>query len=228
LSSHAPGGAVRAVALVLHGGREASTSPVRPSQLAVLRMVPFAASLRRNGRAHGLAVARLRYVVRGWNGELRSPVADVRWALAQLTTRYPDVPVALVGHSMGGRAAVYAAGHPAVTTVAGLAPWIVADDPVDEVAGRHLLVMHGDEDRITDPRSSAAWVQRASAVTASAGYLTVRGERHAMLRRAPLWHALTTGYVLSVLCGVPPAEIVDRQLADVLAGVLAGQPSSVV
>ncbi len=37
----------------------------------------------------------------------RSPVADTLWALDQLTERFPDVPVALVGHSMGGRAAMY-------------------------------------------------------------------------------------------------------------------------
>ncbi|MBN9620076.1 MAG: alpha/beta hydrolase, partial [Actinobacteria bacterium] len=103
-----PGRAVTAVALVLHGGRERGTGPVRARNLAVIRMQPFASALTRSGAPLGLAVARLRYRVRGWNGALRSPVDDVEWALDSLATRFPDAPVALVGHSMGGRAAVYA------------------------------------------------------------------------------------------------------------------------
>src|SRR5579875_2390195 len=102
-----PRGPVRGIAVVLHGGRSTSVAPVRPYQLAVVRMQPFAASLRRFGRPDGLLVARVRYTVRGWNGAQRSPVADVEQALDELTARFPDVPIALVGHSMGGRAAVY-------------------------------------------------------------------------------------------------------------------------
>ncbi|MCW2658521.1 MAG: alpha/beta hydrolase, partial [Jatrophihabitans sp.] len=99
-----PRGEVRAVALVLHGGRSQGTGPVRARQLAVLRMRPFISSLRQAGADHGLAVARLRYAVRGWNGSAASPVADVRDALDQLAARFPGIPIALVGHSMGGRA----------------------------------------------------------------------------------------------------------------------------
>jgi len=40
-----PSADVRGIALVLHGGRETSTDPVRAHQLAVLRMVPFARRL---------------------------------------------------------------------------------------------------------------------------------------------------------------------------------------
>ena len=75
----APAGPVRGVALVLHGGRASSRAPVRRTNLTVVRMTPFASSLRRAGTDLGLAVARLRYVVRGWNGGAQSPVADVRW-----------------------------------------------------------------------------------------------------------------------------------------------------
>ena len=47
----------------------------------------------------------LRYARRGWNGgTTRSPVPDARWALDQVRAAYGDVPVVLVGHSMGGRA----------------------------------------------------------------------------------------------------------------------------
>ena len=101
-------GPVRGIAVVLHGGRSRSHLPVRATNLAVLRMRPFVSSLRRHSRS-GLVVAQVRYRVRGWNGAERSPVPDTLWALDQLAARFPDVPVALVGHSMGGRAAMYAA-----------------------------------------------------------------------------------------------------------------------
>ncbi len=223
-----PDGDVRAVALVLHGGRATGTTPVRPTQLAVLRMAPFAVSLRRAGRRHGLAVARLRYLVRGWNDTARSPVADVEWALGRLADRFPATPVALVGHSMGGRAAVYAAGHGSVRAVVGLAPWLERGDPVDPVAGRHVLVAHGDRDRLTSAKGSAAWTQRAGAVAASAGYVAINGERHAMLHRASLWHSLTSSYVLAVLCDVAPLESGASAGANVIAKILAGDASLVV
>jgi alpha-beta hydrolase superfamily lysophospholipase len=228
LEVSAPGGEVRAVALVLHGGRETSTVPVRATNLAVLRMAPFAASLRRVGRGHGLAVARLRYLVRGWNGTARSPVPDVEWALDRLAQQFPSAPAALVGHSMGGRAAIYAASYPSVRSVVGLAPWIERDDPVDSVADRHVLVAHGERDHITSPRGSQAWLRHAAAVATSAGYVAVRGERHAMLHRAALWHSLTSAYVLAVMCDVRPAESDRSPGASVIAKVLAGDVSLVV
>lgn len=214
-------GTTRAIALVLHGGRATGTAPVRRSHLAVVRMAPFATALRRAGRQHGLAVARLRYLVRGWNGGRQSPVHDVRWALDRLSTRYPQLPIALVGHSMGGRAALYAAGHENVLAVIGLAPWVEPDDPYEQVGGRHVLVAHGNRDRVTSAANSAAWTRRAATVAASASYLTVRRERHAMLWRAPLWHALTTDYVLATLCGVQTA-------AAPVSEILAGRVSLVV
>jgi len=223
-----PEGDPKAIALVLHGGRSASTSTVRANQLAVLRMAPFSASLRRAGRRRGLAVARMRYLVRGWNGGAQAPVADVRWVLDRLAERYPGVPVALVGHSMGGRAAIYAAGHPAVTTVVGLAPWIEGDDPYRFVDGRDVLVAHGDGDRITSAKASAAWTRRAATVAASAGFVSVRHEGHAMLRRAGLWHGLATGFVLAAMCGAAPEETGSGPAVEVVSKVLAGEAALVV
>jgi alpha-beta hydrolase superfamily lysophospholipase len=197
-------------------------------QIAVLRMTPFATSLIRAGRQHGLAVARLRYLVRGWNGAARSPVPDVQWALDRLADEYPDTPLALIGHSMGGRAALYAAAHPSVRAIVGLAPWIEQGDPYEQVAGRHVLVAHGDRDRITSPRASAAWTQRAATVAASASYVAIHDGRHALLQRPGLWHSLTTAYVLAMLCDVPPAETDGSVAANVVRQVLAGGTSLVV
>src|SRR5450755_4454970 len=88
---------VRAVALVLHGGREVSVAPVTAHQFAVLRMVPIARHLASAGAPAGLGVWRLRYRYRGWNAGA-DPVADVRWAVQQLRAQHRDVPVVLVGH----------------------------------------------------------------------------------------------------------------------------------
>jgi hypothetical protein len=221
LTITAPNDTVRAVALVLHGGRAKSHAPVRPTHLTVVRMSPFATSLRRGGADLGLAVARLRYLVRGWNGGAQSPVADVQWGIKQIAERFPSVPVALVGHSMGGRAAIYSAAAPSVRAVVGLAPWIEPDDPVDPVAGRDVLVVHGDRDRITNPTNSAEW-------TESAAYVSVAGERHTMLHRAGLWHSMATSYVLATLLGAPPFETASAAGANVIGKVLAGNASLVV
>ena len=214
-----PHGPVRAVALVLHGGRETSQAPTSARQLAVLRMRPFASALT---GTPGLAVARLRYRARGWNGELRSPVADTRWALAELQRRVGAAPVALVGHSMGGRTALQVADDPNVRAVAALAPWIERADPVGPVAGRRLLLMHGDRDRITSPKRSAAFARAAVGVAESVGYLTVHGERHAMLRRAGLWHRVAAGFVRCAVLDEAPERTDDELVANLVAKALAG------
>jgi pimeloyl-ACP methyl ester carboxylesterase len=223
-----PDGDPKAVAVVLHGGRTRSSSAVRAHQLAVLRMRPFAAALHRRGAAHGLAVATVRYLVRGWNGPARAPVQDVEWILDELARRYPGVPVALVGHSMGGRTAVHVAGHPSVRTLVLLAPWIEADDPYRTVADRDVLVLHGDGDRITSAAASAAWTRRAVTVADSAAFVSVRGDSHAMLHRAGLWHGVAASYVLATMLGVPPEEAAAPPAAAVVSKVLAGETSFVV
>jgi predicted esterase len=223
-----PPGPVRAVALVLHGGRARGQGRVRANQLAVLRMAPFATALGRAGSAHGLAVARLRYLVRGWNGAAQSPVPDVRWALDQLAERFPGAGSALVGHSMGGRAAMYAGGAPGVRAVVGLAPWIEAGDPYAQLSGRQVLIAHGARDGMTSPTASAAYAEQAAAAGAQVGYVTVQDERHAMLRRAKLWHELAAGFVAAVMCDVAPQETVGDTAADILTQVLAGRRSLVV
>src|SRR6266496_984692 len=131
LRVHEPRKTPRAVALVLHGGQARSLRSTRPWNGATLRMLPFARSLARAGDETGLVVARLRYLIRGWNGKLQSPVGDARSALARLAQRYPGLPVALVGHSMGGRVALTVADTPTVEAVVALAPWVEAYDGAD-------------------------------------------------------------------------------------------------
>jgi pimeloyl-ACP methyl ester carboxylesterase len=216
---------VTAVALVLHGGRSKGTDPVPRTAGAALRMIPFARSLHRVGGREGLVVARLRYRQRGWNGPAQSPVHDARWALTQLRERFPDVPVGLVGHSMGGRTAMYVADDPAVRCVVGLAPWIEPSDPTAGLRARRVLIVHGDQDRMTSPSSSAAFAARLRGVAESVSYVVVRGEKHAMLRRAPVWHELATGFTLGVLFGKTSTGTTDAAAANVIMKALAGQPT---
>lgn len=219
---------MRGVVLLLHGGRAKSHGPVTARQLAVLRMGPFASHLRRTGAPHGLAVARLRHAVRGWNGEERSPVADGFWALDQLAERFPGLPVTTVGHSMGGRTAFYVAGHPSVEAVVGLAPWLERGDPVDQLAGRRVLIAHGAMDRMTSAKASARFAEQAAAIATSVSYVRINAEGHAMLRRAAIWHELTTGFVLGVMFGWSPEGTGSPRVANVLTQALAGQASLVV
>jgi dienelactone hydrolase len=216
-----PRGEVSAVALVLHGGRSESTAPVRANQLAVLRLRPIAAALHRAGRTHGLAVARLQFRVRGWNGAQRSPVGDALGALEDLAGRYPGRPIAVVGHSMGGRTAMYVGGHAAVTTVVGLAPWIEPADPADGLAGRRVLIAHGDHDRMTSAVASHAFAESLVGSAESVGWVGVHGDGHAMLRRPRTWDELATGFVLASTADVPPGATVGEDTAKVIEKALA-------
>ncbi len=148
-------------------------------------------------------VSRPRYRVRGWNGELASPVQDLGRRLDEIGARFGAVPVVLIGHSMGARAAFRVAGHPAVTAVAGLAPWLPPTEPVGQLAGRRVLLAHGTADRITSPGETWAYAERARSVTEVAT-IEVRGGEHTMLRRAPLWHRLAVEFSRLAL-GLPAA-----------------------
>ena len=219
-----PPGEARAIALVLHGGRARSTEPVRERHLTVVRMKPFVTALVRDGARHGLTVARLRYAVRGWNGDKQSPLADVRHALDQLTGTFPALPIALVGHSMGGRAALHEAGHRNVESIIALAPWIERGDPLDRLRGRRVLIAHGTRDRTTSPKASAALAAHLQGIAASATFVAVHRDGHGLIRRASFWHELTSGYVLATLCDVPASESVGPEAANVVEKVLAGEP----
>ena len=199
---------------MLHGGRDKSTQPTMPTQLAVIRMIPFARRIAADGSGE-LAVARLRYRVRGWNGELQSPVADARWAIEQLATRYPGRPIGLVGHSMGGRTALRAAGHPAVHSVAALAPWLPPGEPSAQVAGRAVLLVHGTADRMTSPQGTAAFAERLRLSGVEAGLIDIPGEKHAMLGRPRLWHDLAASFMLNTLLGQSGTDAASNLLRQV-------------
>jgi len=195
-----------AVALVLHGGQADSYQSGERRRLSYHRMVPFARGL----AGAGLASYLLRYRYRGWNGAAADAARDAATALAGIAVRHPGTPVVLVGHSMGGRAALVAAGSPGVVAVCALAPWVLATDPVDQLAGRTVLIAHGDRERMTSPQKSFDYAVRAGAATDRVARFEVPGSGHAMLARAADWHRLVQRFVLGVT-GLAPQdpEIVD-------------------
>jgi pimeloyl-ACP methyl ester carboxylesterase len=200
-----------AAVLVLHGGKAKSVESVEPEQLAVRRMQPFVRTLAALG--DDLAVGQIRYRRRGWNDDRADPVRDVEFALAAITARYGPVPVVLVGHSLGGRAALRAAAHPSVRGVVALAPWMPGTEPVDQLAERDLVVMHGTRDKTTSPRASVRFVERAAPLARRVACLQVPWSGHGMLLRAELWHHLTADFVDAMVRDEPFADALDHARA---------------
>jgi pimeloyl-ACP methyl ester carboxylesterase len=165
-------------------------------------MIPVALAVGQAVRGQGVVVRRPVFRLRGWNGEEASPVHDLTDLLDDIRSQYGPAPVVLVGHSMGARAALRAAGHPSVTAVAGLAPWVPPGEPVDQLTGRRVLLAQGTSDVITRPADTWAYADRARTLTAVAE-IEVRGGEHTMLRRASLWHAIAAAFAC-VSLGLPP------------------------
>lgn len=201
VDSTEPAGEVTGVTLVLHGGKAHGTDVPKATSLSMLRMKPFQKAVADAGREHGVASWLLHYRVRGWNDA--DPVRDARWALTEIRRRYGDVPVALIGHSMGGRTALRVADDPSVRGVCGLAPWLPGGEPIPDLTGRTIVLSHGDRDRWTDANGSLSYAARAKARFPDVARFTVAGVGHAMLRRAPEWHAFARNVALGVL-GVEP------------------------
>ena len=179
-----------AVAVVLHGGAVDGREPNHPWSHNVARLVPFARSLR--AVPGPLAVARLRFRYRGWNGDERAPLVDARWALEQVRAAYPGRPVAVVGHSMGGRVALHLGDEPDVRLVVALAPWI---EPGDTQPGPwcRTVVIHGDRDVICGLSRSRRLVEQLQSQGRDATLIRIARSDHAMLLRARLWTELVTG-----------------------------------
>jgi dienelactone hydrolase len=189
------------VVLVLHGGKSRSRTATSPWQPAVWWMRPFADAVVDAGQGR-VAVARLRYAVRGWNGADASPLVDAHNALEQVAAGHPGVPIGLLGHSMGGRVALHLADDERVRAVAALAPWVERPDTAHTHPGLHALVMHGTADRVTSAKASRMMADAMAAQRADVTYESVAGATHSMLRPYRRWreepadflvHWLTSG-----------------------------------
>ena len=105
------------------------------------------------------------------------------------------MPVVLVGHSMGGRAALRAGGDPQVAAVCALAPWTPPGEPVGHLRGRTVAILHGRDDRWVPAALSADFALRARRAGAHVARFTDAGG-HSMLRGAVRWHPFARDVVL--------------------------------
>ncbi|MDP9391215.1 MAG: alpha/beta hydrolase [Actinomycetota bacterium] len=190
-------GGTRAVALFCHGGTVASVEPPRERALSLVRMRAIEQFVATAASRRGVATCLLRYRMAGWNGAAADAFADVRWSLDRIRGEHgSDVPVVLVGHSMGGRAVLRAGGEEAVSAVCALAPWTPPGEPVAHLRDRTLAILHGRGDRWVPAALSAQFAVRAEEAGARVARFTVAGG-HSMIRRAHLWHTFVRDVVLA-------------------------------
>jgi pimeloyl-ACP methyl ester carboxylesterase len=210
--------AVSGVVLLLPGGEE--TSARRPSTLLASASVrALGRRLQRAGGSDGLAVHVVHYRYRGWNGSEARLAHDATWAADEVVRRYGDVPVCLAGYDMGGRAALHAGGHDAVNSVVAIAPWLPEEDvaaspePVKQLAGRRVLVVHGTNDERTDPELSFRLAARAKKVNREVCRFEVHSDRHRLQQHRDEVRALVEDFVMGAVFGRPLSRPVEDALA---------------
>jgi predicted esterase len=189
-------GRTTAVALFCHGGTVASIEPPREQALSLVRMRAVEEFVSAAAADRGLTTCLLRYRVRGWNGTSADAYADVCWSLERIRAEHGDVPIVLVGHSMGGRAVLRAGAEPQVSAICALAPWTPPGEPVEHLRDRTVAILHGRGDRWVPAALSADFARRAQEAGAHVARFTVAGG-HSMLRRAHLWHTFIRDVVLA-------------------------------
>jgi dienelactone hydrolase len=187
-----PGG----LALFCHGGTATSVTPPRDAALSLVRMRAIEQFVRSSTGDRGISTHLLRYRVAGWNGAAADAYNDVRWAIELLRADHgPDVPIVLVGHSMGGRAVLRAGGDPQVAAICALAPWTPPGEPVAHLRDRTVAILHGQGDRWVPARLSADFALRARAAGADVARFVTPGG-HSMVRGALRWHRFVRDVVL--------------------------------
>ncbi|WP_236063949.1 alpha/beta hydrolase [Streptomyces poriferorum] len=207
---------VSGVVLLLPDGEPYSHR--RPSPFTYALQLPLARSLARAGGTDGLAAHVVHYRCRGWNTTQAHLAADAEWAVDEVVRRYGDIPVCLAGHGMGGRAALRAGGHPAVTSVLSMAPWLPGDpdaepEPVKHLVGRQVLLVHGTNDARSDPELSFRLAERAKKSNRDTCRFEVHSDGHALRQHHTEVAALAADFVRGSLFGRGYA----RPVADALA-----------
>jgi dienelactone hydrolase len=189
----------QAAVLVLHGGKDRSRAEVTGRSLSWQRAAGLGRTLGRRLDGDNVAVRLLRYRTAGWNGDGADRIADARWALVRIREHAGEVPVVVVGHSMGGRAACRVADDQLVRGVVALAPWLPPDDPVEALSGKELHAAHGRRDRITRARDTHAYVGRAAAVTSAASFTDMGDRGHYMLSGIHAWNGFALDRIRRIL-----------------------------
>ncbi|WP_030422434.1 alpha/beta hydrolase [Streptomyces sp. SCSIO 75703] len=206
------GAVVGGVVLLLPGGDEVSGR--RPSPLLGTASVrALGRRLARAGRAGApegvLAAHVVHYRRRGWNGAEADLARDAAWAADEAVRLHGDVPVCLAGLGMGGRAALRAGGHEAVASVLAVAPWLPDEapggpaEPVKQLAGRRVLIVHGTKDTRSDPELSFRLAARAKKANRDVCRFEVHADGHGLRAYRDEVAALAADFVLGTLLGRP-------------------------
>ncbi|RAG87067.1 alpha/beta hydrolase [Streptacidiphilus pinicola] len=204
----------------MHGGEEHGVNPPSRVNPPLQRLRPFERALRRSPLGDGLGVAEVAYRCQGWNGERADAAVDAEEALTELVAQVgPGTPIVLLGHSMGGRAALRIGGHASVAGVVALAPWCPPGEAVAQLADHRLLIVHSDHDRVTPAAESLDFAARARVAGAQVARCVIPRSDHAMVRRAVTWHRLTTLLTGALLGGWPFPDPVAKSLARSGAGI---------
>ncbi|MGW4508069.1 alpha/beta hydrolase [Streptomyces sp. NPDC004436] len=180
---------VNGVVLLLPGALRFSPGPVRP----------LARALARAGAAEGLVT---HTVIHGGD----SPREDqARWAADEAVRRYGDVAVCLAGYGAGGLAALRAAGHEAVNSVLAMAPCLAGasasdpPEPVKQLSGRHVLIVHGTNDARSDPERSYRLAERAKKANRTTCRFEVHSDGHGLREHQAEVVALGVDFVLGAI-----------------------------
>jgi hypothetical protein len=193
---------VNGVVLLLPGASRLRSGPVRP----------LARALARTGGPQGLVT----HLVRPGSGPREDGAA---WAADEAVRRYGDVPVCLAGYGDGGRAALRAGGHEAVNSVVALAPCLgpAVDDgspePVKQLSGRHVLIVHGTNDARSEPEASFRLAERAKKANRSTCRFEVHSDGHGLRDHEDEVVALAVDFILGAVCGARYSRPVTDALA---------------
>lgn len=197
--------APQAAVVLLHGGPERGFGETRRWSLPYRLMLPFGREVRDRSQGR-VAVIRLRHRHSGWNGGEESPLREARWAVDELERTAPGIKIGLLGHSLGGRTALRAAEHPAVTSIVALAPWVPPGEAVEQLRGREVLIVQGDRDRVCPPTDTRRYVADAEGAGIALDYQEIPGSGHLMLRHRDRWLGLAADHLARTLLDsdVPP------------------------
>ncbi|GAB3587364.1 hypothetical protein GCM10027579_24590 [Calidifontibacter terrae] len=186
------------MALMLHGGQVEGLEATSNVDVAAAAVRLWTGRLR--ALAPDIAFVRVLNSVSGWNDPIKSPVADAEWALMRVKQLYPGLPIALVGHSMGGRVAFELVDRPDVQALVGLAPWLSDGYIEQRFLDTPTLLVHGRQDTVTSPDASRDLVNRIVDAGGEAHFESVPGW-HSLLVRSGQWQRDVAAFLQRRLLG---------------------------